>query len=285
MRSTEWNDPSSSSASVLQRAFSILSAFDTDDESVKLSELARRTDLPKATVHRFLQQLGELNLVERTSSGYRLGLRLFELGMRQPVSRDLRAAVPILGDLRDATHETVHLAVLDEGQVLYIEKLVGHSGPPLASRVGGRLPAHCTGVGKALLAFGPKEVTAEVLRSPLQRMTARTIVLPGPLSRELAKIRREGVAFEYEESAPGIACAACPIMGPDGVAIAAISVAGWSHRFDPTRFAPAVRTAALAVSRQLAEANSHRVRPPRSGSPSRLRGHTPAPRHSGEPFP
>lgn len=282
MRSTERNDSSSASVSALQRAFAILSAFDSDDESVKLSELARRTDLPKATVHRFLQQLGELNLVERTATGYRLGLRLFELGMRQPVSRDLRAALPILGDLRDATHETVHLAVLDEAQVLYIEKLVGHTGPPLASRVGGRLPAHCTAVGKALLAFGPKDVTAEVLRSPLKRMTPRTMVLPGPLSRELAKIRREGVAFEYEESAQGIVCAACPIMGPDGVAIAAISVAGWSHRFDPTRFAPAVRTAALAVSRQLAEAHNLRARLPRSGSPSRLRGHTPAPRHRTE---
>lgn len=283
MRSTERNDlpnPSDSSASVLRRAFAILSAFASDDESVKLSELARRTELPKATVHRFLKQLCEINVVERTASGYRLGLRIFELGMRQPVSRDLRAAaLPILGDLRDATHETVHLAVLDEAQVLYIEKLVGHTGPPLASRVGGRLPAHCTAVGKALLAFGPKDITAEVLHSPLRRMTPRTMVLPGPLSRELAKIRREGVAFEYEESAPGIVCAACPIMGPDGVAIAAISVAGWSHRFDPTRFAPAVRTAALAISRQLAEEHNLRARLPRSGSPSRLRGHTPAERH------
>ena len=279
MRSTERNDLPDSSASVLQRAFAILSAFDTDDESVKLSELARRTELPKATVHRFLQQLCDLNLVERTANGYSLGLRLFELGMRQPVSRDLRAAVPILGDLRDATHETVHLAVLDDAQVLYIEKLAGHTGPPLASRVGGRLPAHCTAVGKALLAFGPKDVTAAVLRAPLRRMTPHTIVLPGPLSRELSKIRREGVAFEYEESAHGVVCTACPVMGPDGVAIAAISVAGWSHRFDPLRFAPAVRTAALAVSRQLAEAHNSRARLPRSSSPSRLRGHAPSPRH------
>jgi hypothetical protein len=99
------------------------------------------------------------------------------------------------------------------------------------------------------------------------------------LSRELAKIRREGVAYEYEESAVGVVCAACPIMGPDGVAVAAISVAGWAHSFDPLRYAAAVRTAALAVSRQLAETHNLRVRLPRTGSPSRLRGHTPAPRH------
>jgi IclR family acetate operon transcriptional repressor len=279
MSSTEWNDSTDPLASVLGRAFAIVSAFNSDDESVKLTELARRTGLPKATVHRFLQQLCGFHLVERTATGYQLGLRLFELGMRQPVSRDLRAALPILGDLRDATHQTVHLAVLDEGQVLYVEKLVGHSGRPLASRVGGKLPAHCTGVGKALLAFGPKDVAEAVLRGPLPRLTARTIVLPGPLSRELAKIRREGVAYEYEESTVGVVCAACPIMGPDGVAVAAISVAGWTDSFDPTRFAPAVRTAALAVSRQLAETHNLRVRLPRTGSPSRLRGHTPAPRH------
>lgn len=278
MRSTEWNESPESSDSVLGRALAIVSAFNTDDESVQLSELARRTGLPKATVHRFLQQLCGFNVIERTATGYQLGMRLFELGMRQPVSRDLRAAMPILGDLRDATHETVHLAVLDEAEVLYVEKLVGHHGPPLASRVGGRLPAHCTGLGKALVAFGPKGVAEAVLRAPLTRLTPRTIVLPGPLSRELVKIRREGVAYEYEESTPGVACAACPVMGPDGVAVAAISVAGWVHRFDPARFAPAVRTAALAVSRQLAETHNRRARLPRAGSPSRLRG-PPARRH------
>ncbi len=280
MRSTEWNEPPDILDSVLGRAVAIVAAFHSDDESVKLSELARRAGLPKATVHRYLQQLSDLSLVERTADGYQLGMRLFELGMRQPMSRDLRAALPILGDLRDATHETVHLAVLDETQVLYVEKLVGHHGPALASRVGGRLPAHCTGVGKALLAFGPKKTAETVLRSTMQRLTPRTIVLPGPLSRELAKIRREGVAYEYEESAVGVVCAACPVMGPDGVAVAAISVAGWATSFDPTRFAPAVRTAALAVSRQLAETHNRRARPPRSDSPSRLRGHAPA---SGQP--
>lgn len=277
MSSTERNEPAEKLASVLGRAFAIISAFEPDDESVKLTELARRTGLPKATVHRFLQQLCGFHLVERTATGYTLGLRLFELGMRQPASRDLRAAASILGDLRDATHQTVHLAVLDGGQVLYVDKLVGHAGRPLPSRVGGKLPAHCTGLGKALLAFGPKDVSEAVLRAPLPRITPRTIVLPGPLSRELARIRREGVAYEYEESTLGVVCAACPIMGSDGVAVAAISAAGWADSFDPERFAPAVRTAALAVSRQLAETPNAPVRLPRAGSPSRRRHHHPPP--------
>jgi len=269
VRSAEWNETSDSSDvadSALGRAFAVLDSFGSDESSVSLSELSRRTGLPKATMHRILYQLCLLNVVERTPNGYQLGMRLFELGARPPRSRDLREAVSILGDLRDATHETVHLAVLDDGDVLYIEKLVGHNGPPLASRVGGKLPAHCTGVGKALLAFGPRESAEAVLRSSLRRMTPRTIVLPGPLSRELVKIRRDGVAYEFEESTLGVVCVACPVMGANGVAEAAISLTGWTHSFDPVRFAPAVRTAALAISRQLAQTHTHRL--PRRDSPS-----------------
>ena len=272
MRSTEPNDGEDS---VVGRVLAIIEAFDSDDASVRLSELARRTGLPKGTVHRFLQQLCSHNIVERAPDGYQLGVRLFELGMRPPRARDLRESLPILGDLRDATHETVHLAILDGDEVVYVEKLPGHCGPPLASRVGGRSPAHATGLGKALVAFGRKEVAESLLRSKLPRLTPHTIVLPGPLSREFAKIRREGVAYENEEATLGVVCAACPIMGPDGFAVGAISVAGWSHSFDPLRFAPAVRTAALAVSRQLDESRDLRGRLPRDSSPSRARRRLP----------
>jgi IclR family acetate operon transcriptional repressor len=269
MRSAEWNE---SRDSVLTRTVILLDAFRPDDESVSLSELARRTALPKATVHRLLQQLAEHRLVERQEDGYRLGMRLFELGLRCPKPRDLRlAALPFLGDLRDATHETVHLAVLDGLDVLYLEKLTGHRGPPLASRVGGRLPAHCTGVGKALLAFAPAAAVSAVLHGELLRLTARTIVMPGLLTRELAKVRREGVAFEYEESTKGVVCVASPVMGPDGTAVAALSISGWANHLDPSRYAPAVRTAALAVSRHLDETEAVGVRLPREGSPSRAR--------------
>jgi DNA-binding IclR family transcriptional regulator len=266
MRSTESNDGEDS---ILGRVLAIIEAFDSDAGVVRLSDLARRTDLPKATVHRFLQQMCAHHLVERTTDGYQLGVRLFELGSRAPQPRDLHEALPILGDLRDATHETVHLAVLDEAQVLFVERLLGHHNPPLASRVGTRVPAHCTGLGKALLAFGPQDAAETILRGPLRRVTPHTVVMPGPLSRELAKIRREGVAHEHEESVLGIVGVACPVMGPDGIAVAAISVSGRSHRFDPLRYAPAVRTAALAVSRHLDESRHHRASLPRLGSPSR----------------
>jgi IclR family acetate operon transcriptional repressor len=257
---------------VLTRTVLLLDAFGADDETLSLSELASRTGIPRPTVHRMLAQLEIVRYVERDGHEYRLGMRLFELGQRSPRSRDLReAALPFLGDLRDATHETVHFAVLDGSEVVYLEKLVGHHGPHLASRVGGRLPANCTGVGKALLAFSAPGLVDALLLQDLPRLTPRSIHMPGLLQRELAKVRREGVAFEYEESTKGVVCVASPVMGPDGHAVAALSVSGWRARCDPVRFAPAVRTAALAVSRHLDETERSGVRLPREGSPSRAR--------------
>lgn len=269
MRSGEWNEQAGKS--VLGRAMCLLEAFRPDDEVVSLSELARRTGVPKTTVHRLLQELGHFRVVEHQADGYRLGMRLFELGQRSPRARDLRsAALPFLGDLRDATHETVHLAVLDGAQVVYLEKLGGHHGPALPSRIGGRLPAHCTAVGKALLAFTPRSVVASLLKRDMERMTARSAVMPGLFLRELDRVRQEGVAYEHEESTKGVSCVACPVIGPDGAAVAAISVAGWVNQLDPARLGPAVRTAAFAISRSIDDADTGRVRLPRPGSPSRV---------------
>lgn len=125
------------------------------------------------------------------------------------------------------------------------------------------MPAHCTGVGKALLAFGPPERLDAVLAAGLTRRTPRTVVLPGMLGRQLTAIRRRGLAEEHEESAPGVACVAAPVMGPSDVAVAAISISGWSNRLETRRVAPAVRTAALALSRALGGAPVLSTRPER----------------------
>jgi IclR family acetate operon transcriptional repressor len=258
MRSIQRNDEATDS--VVGRAMTILTAFGPADTVVGLAELTRRTRLPKATVHRLLGELTAWAAVERTEGGYRLGMRLFELGQLAPRQRGLReAALPLLSDLYEATHETVHLGVLDGLQVVYVEKLAGRGGPALASRVGGRMPAHCTGLGKAMLAFSPPSVLHDVVAAGLTRLTTRTIVMPGILERELTTVRTRGVAFEHEESTPGVVCAACPVLGPDGTALAAISVAGWADRLDTARLAPAVRTAALGLSRQLGGGPSAQV--------------------------
>jgi DNA-binding IclR family transcriptional regulator len=106
-------------------------------------------------------------------------------------------------------------------------------------------------VGKAILAFSPPAVADALIEHGLRRRTPHTIVMPGALRRELARIAESHVAFDREESGPGIVCAASPVFGADGAVVAAISLTGWSSRLDLERVAPAVRTATLAVSRQL----------------------------------
>lgn len=238
--------------SFLRRVAAVLNAFHPDDDGLGAAELARRTGLPKSTVHRIAVGLVEAGLLERRGAQVRLGLKLFEIGQRVPRQRVLReAALPYMSDLREATRQTVHLAVLEGHEVVYVEILPSPGGPDFPSRVGGRLPAQITGVGKAILAFSPPETIRAVLEHGLPRVSERSITAPGLLARELARIRREGVAFDREESGPGIVCAASPVLAPDGSALGALSVSGWSSRMRLRRVAPAVHTAALALSRAL----------------------------------
>ncbi|WP_243653518.1 IclR family transcriptional regulator [Pseudonocardia endophytica] len=230
----------------------LLGAFRPEEPEVTLTELCRRTDLPKPTGHRLLAELESQAMVERTARGYRLGIRLFELGQLVPGQRDLQeTAAPFLADLHRATGETVHLAVLDGAEVVYLQKLTTSGGPQIASRTGGRMPAHVTAVGKALLAYGTASQVEVVLDAGLARVAPRSIVLPARLGAELARVRHSGVAEEHEESGVGVACVAAPVLGADGRAIAGLSITGWSNRLNTERVAPAVRTAALALSRAL----------------------------------
>ncbi|MFD0904212.1 IclR family transcriptional regulator [Actinomadura sediminis] len=241
--------------SFLRRVVAVLTAFRADDDGLGAAELARRSGLPKSTAHRIALDLVEAGLLERQGPRVRLGLRLFEIGQRVPRQRVLRdAAVPYMSDLREATRQTVHLAVLEGAEVVYVEILGSPGGPPMPSKVGGRLPAHVTGVGKAILAFSPPEVVQTVVDAGLVRATGRSVAAPGLLARELERIRAEGVAYDREESGNGIVCAASPVLGADGEAIGALSVSGWSTGMRLAAVAPAVHTAALTLSRTLGEA-------------------------------
>ncbi|GAA1262168.1 IclR family transcriptional regulator [Sphaerisporangium rubeum] len=236
----------------LRRVVAVLRAFRADDDGLGPAELARRTGLPKSTAHRIAADLAETGLLERHGAGTRLGLTLFEIGQKVPRQRVLRdAALPYMSDLREATRQTVHLAVLEGHEVVYVEILPTPGGPDLPSRVGGRLPAVVTGVGKAILAFSPESTVRAVLERGLPRVSERSLTAPGVLTRELDRIRTDGVAYDREESGPGIVCAASPVLAPDGTALAALSVSGWSTHMRTRHTAPAVHTAALALSRAL----------------------------------
>ncbi|WP_051247595.1 IclR family transcriptional regulator [Nocardioides halotolerans] len=224
--------------SVLGKATAILRAFGVDDHVLTLAELVRRTGLHKATTYRLCGELVELRLLDKTSGGYRLSGGLFELGMRASAERSLlELAVPFMQDLYERTHETVHLGVREGTEVMYISKLGGHRQASSPSRVGGRLPLHCTAIGKVLLAFAPTVVRRSMLSGALERRTPHTIVRPGQLSRSLADARRRGVAFEREESALGINCVAAPIAVA-GQVVAALSLTGPTSRFRPEQHSP-----------------------------------------------
>lgn len=233
---------------VLGKAVTILRAYRSEDQALPLAELVRRTGLHKATVHRLAGELVANRLLDRVDGGYRLSGGLFELGMLASLERSLlEMAMPFLQDLYERTHETVHLGVRDGHDVVYVAKIGGHRQAKSPSRTGGRIPLHCSAIGKTLLAYAAPDLKQEVLSGPLARRTPHTIVAPGILRRQLDRIVETGVAFEHEESALGINCVAAPVVGPGGETVAAISVTGPTGRFRPETQVAAVRAAAAGL--------------------------------------
>lgn len=251
MRSADRNGPP---ISVVGRVTAVLGALEDAPGPLGISELAAATGLAKGTVHRLAAQLVDERLLKRTEdSRLDLGVRLFELGSRVTLPRTLtEIARPLMDDLHRATDRQVHLAALDGVDVVYIA--IVHGGLPLASSTGGRLPAHATGVGKAMLAYSPRSVVKERVHAGLPAMTPRTIVTPGGLARDLQNIRTVGTSYDHEESHTGISCVAAPVFGADKRIRAAISVTGHTQRMDLDRLGVAVRTAAFTISRLLRDA-------------------------------
>lgn len=241
--------------SVTSRALSILGAFDVDHARLTLSDIARSTGLPIGTAHRLVLELTEWNALERDGSGhYRIGRRLWEIGLLNPLSARLREiAVPFMQSLYEDTRENVHLAVRDGYDALYVDRLCGHKSVPIISHTGSRLPLHATGVGKALLAFSEPEFLRDFLRQPLTRPTGYSIVEPGRLRREISTVRRRGYAVTSEEMTLGSCSVAAPVLDAEGTALAAVGVVVHTTRAEPARLAPPVEAAAKGIAARLAE--------------------------------
>jgi DNA-binding IclR family transcriptional regulator len=238
---------------VLGKAAAVLFAFTADDSHLTLAELTRRTGLAKSSAHRLATDLVALRLLDRDEAGYRLGGQLFELGMRASVERGLlEVATPFLEDVYERTHETVHLGVLEGTEVVYVAKIGGHRQASTPSRIGGRMPLHCTALGKAFLAWSPRTLLDEVVDGGLGRRTPRTITGAGILRRQLEQIVEQGVAYEREESAPGIVCVAAPVLDAADRPVAAVSATGPAGRFKPEAHAAQVRAAAAGIAATLA---------------------------------
>ncbi len=216
--------------SMVDRMTVILDAFGGFSSRVPLEELARRTRLPRSTVHRILDSLLRLGWVEHSPGGYHLGPRLHRLGGGEGHHGQIRAAAAsALNDLHHRTGLVVHLGVLDGTDLLYLDRIGARPDSPSNVRVGGRVPAHATAAGKAILAsLVPEQIDQEYAGTPMRRCTDRTIADLPALHRDLSRVRtRRGVAFARDESTTGVMCVGAPIR-VDGGTVAAVSLCGGS---------------------------------------------------------
>ncbi len=234
---------------MIGRVDQILNAFQLWGPLMSPGDIRRVTGLPKATVSRIVSELVEHRILEYSGRQLRLGIRLFELGVMAVGPRDLnRLAAHRMAHLRAATGQTVHLAALDGREVVYVQILRSSTSPPLPSRVGGRLPAYATGVGKALLAWLPDAEIENSLPDKLEALGPNTITSRSRLLVELDRIRKAGVAYERQESSDDLACAAAAIMGYDNRPIAAISITVHIGSVSLDTLGPAVATTAETIS-------------------------------------
>jgi DNA-binding IclR family transcriptional regulator len=241
--------------SVASKVLALLDAFTPRQAELTLGQLAERAGLPVSTTYRLATELVSWGGLERVSGGgFRIGMRLWEVGTMAPLAVSLQEIVrPFMQDLYDATGENVHLAVLDGREALYVERITGRRSTKVNLRRGGRLPLHATGVGKVLLAHASDAYQEEIISSGLKRYTAYTIVAPGHLRRALAEIRRAGVGIAREELSLGITSIASPLLDAGGNPVAAMSIVLRATGAEVDRLVPAVRTAALCAARRMRE--------------------------------
>ncbi|WP_433206076.1 IclR family transcriptional regulator [Dactylosporangium sp. CS-047395] len=238
------------------RVLSLLGAFNGEHRRLSLSQISRRAGMPLATTHRLVGELAAWGALERDADGrYQIGLRLWEVAALAPRSLGLReAAMPYLEDLYEATHQHVQLAVLEGSDVVYVERLSGRAALGVRSRVGGRLPAHTTGVGLVLLAHAPRAFVEEYLTHPLVAFTPLTISDPERLRTTLAKVRRAGHAVSDRQVQMDAVSVAAPVRDVEGRVVAALSVIVPFDGLQPSALVPAVVAAACGISRTILRA-------------------------------
>ncbi|MCX4815216.1 IclR family transcriptional regulator [Streptomyces sp. NBC_01239] len=251
---------SESPSSMVDRVVTILGVFERSMGPLNLGQISVRSGLPRSSVHRILQQLVNARLLSRYDNEYRLGLRMFEIGsLVVHRTRMSEAARPLLQELCTATGHVVHLAVLNQQDVVYLERVGGAFASTLPSRVGGRLPAHCTAVGKALLAYSPSDVVDEYLWRGLSRRTDASLSTPGALEAALTRIRSTGYATEIGEAVSSVSCVAAPILVMEQ-AVAAISVCGPQDRIRVDELKFRVKWIAAEISRRVTSTSRSRTR-------------------------
>lgn len=220
---------------------------------IGVSDIAADLGMPKSTTHRLLKTLEDHGFVGRDGAKYRIGNRFYELSEAARWSQHgelCDVALKPMNELSERTGASVHLAVLDGRDVVFLEKVTTPSGCRFPTRTGSRLPASCTALGKAMLAFTDPDVAADVLSSPLPSVTRYSVRSPMQLLEQLRTVRRDGVAVGLEEARLGVGSIAAPVL-LDRRSIAAISVNVPVGRLRECEHGRAVKATAATVSTML----------------------------------
>jgi DNA-binding IclR family transcriptional regulator len=242
----------------VSRSLRILEALGRSEKPQSLAEITAAVELPKTTVHRLLETLHYEGYVEQDPVTRQLFLssKIMDLAASFLGRLDIReVARPLLIELWQHSQETVHLGLLDNREVLYVEKLESPHTIRMYSEIGRRAPLYCTGLGKVLLAHLPAdEIELIVGQKQLRRYTENTLVDRAELFEEMAVIRSRGAAFDNEEHEKSVRCVAAPVYDVRQQVIAAISIAGPAFRMTPERqkdLEPHVVKAAQKISQRL----------------------------------
>jgi len=221
---------------VLNKSLSVLELLLQKGSSMNMIELSKKLGFYPSTTHRILDSLKHWGYVEQDpkTQKYRLGLKLLELGMAKLHQMDLvKEATPYLKELVKQCNETVHLGVLEEGEILYLAKEESSQTIRMISYIGKRAPLHCTALGKVLLAYMSEEERKKILEEKeLPRLTEKTITDKGELEEELNKVREQGFALDREENEKNVRCIAAPIRNHQGRVIAALSISSPTFRLN-----------------------------------------------------
>ncbi len=246
----------------VDKACFLLDVVSEYPQGITITELAAEVEMYKSTVHRLLTTLMRRGYIEQDAQNgkYKLGYRLLDLGMRLLSSIDLRKeAADALKQLANLSNEVVHLALMDRGEIVYIDKMESDNTTRMHSRIGKRVPVHATSLGKVILAFLPEgEAQDIVMRYGMPSLTEYTICDSEVFAHVLAETRELGYAFDLEENELGVCCVAAPVFDHNGQIAAACSVSGPSNRMTRTRLyelVPIVKDCARGISERL----GHRV--------------------------
>jgi DNA-binding IclR family transcriptional regulator len=234
-------DKADSHSGSIARALAVLEFLDGSQRGWNISELSRKLEVPKSTMHLILLTLERLGYVSREpgSRDYSLSVKVCELGrslMKNVMMPDI--ALPHLEDLVRQVRLTAHLAVLEHDQAMYVQKVDCPGLIKFDTYVGKRTNLHCTAVGKVLLAYSPESKSDRILqREPFARYTRHTITSAILLRKELVKVRQRGYAVDDEEEELEVRCVAVPVFRPTGEFVAALGVTGTVGQMRPDMIA------------------------------------------------